>query len=282
MEIEVLLDLIELILTQKDGVDAFAGAVSRGKFCLPYFNYLVEEGILLNGEVLLSATKMRQVELARFVLEKGVRPTLESFQYATEHEFFELCSLFVEFGSREILSTPNLENQVKIACRHNRLEIAKYLINRGVNPTSDINIQAASEHGHTEIVRLLLKHGANPTVNNNLAILSASKNDHIDVVRLLLQNDSKYTVVTTALNRAIKLATAMGHLEVVRALLEYGADPTDEDNYAIKHASVNGYLEIVRLLLQKGAKPIDYAIIYASGLDRIKIIELLEEYKAKY
>jgi ankyrin repeat protein len=251
MEIEVLLELIELILTQKDGVEAFMSTIFRGKFCLPYFDYLVKEGFLPDKEVLFSATKMRQIELVRFILEKGVKPTLESFQYAAEHEFFELCSLFVEFGSREILSTPNLENQVIIVCRYNRLEGAKYLINLGVDPTTEDNyaIRWASQKGYLEIVRLLLKHGADPTDNKN---------------------------------EAIRMASREGHLEVVRLLIDKGADPAADNNNAVRWASKRGYLEIVRLLLQKGAKPTDYAIKHASGHDRLKIIDLLNKYKAKF
>jgi ankyrin repeat protein len=262
MEIEVLLDLIELILTQKDEPGAFAGAISRRKFCLPYFDYLLSKGFLPDGVALLAATKMRQIEAARFVLEKGVRPTLESFQYAAEHQFFVLCSLFVEFGSREILSNLELEEELKFAidnCRHQR---AMQLINKGVNFTVVINegdldcIQAASSSGMNTTVHLLLKHGANPATGNNLAI---------------------------------KLASERGHLEVVRLLLQYGADPTTNNNYAIRWASARGHLEVVRLLLDNDSKyKVDptamdnYAIKHASGRRKNEIIELLKEHEASF
>jgi len=213
MEIEDLLDLIELILTQKDEVGDFVETIAKK-------NFVIDE------EDLLVATGMRQIELVRFVLRSGVEPTLESFQYAAEHKFYELCSLFVEFGSRKILSTPELEEEFRKVCIHGLLGRAKYLINRGVDPTSNknLNIQTSSTRGYFKIVRLLLKHEADPTANGNMAIQTASLMGHLEVVRLLLNNDSKYKV-----------------------------DPTTRNNYAIRMASGPNKNAIIELLKSRGA-----------------------------
>jgi len=293
MEFEVLLDLIELILTQKDRVGAFTGAISQGKFCLPYFDYLVKEGFLPDEGALLASTQSRQIELVRFVLEHGVKPTLESFQYAAEHEFFELCHLFVEFGSREILSTPELEDKLAETIVEDDQETAINLINRGVNfmianvededgenciqaassrgmypvvhlllkhgadPTADRNyaIKRASCAGYTKIVQLLLDYGADPTANKNEAIKGASVGGHLEVVRLLLNNNTKYKVDPTAGNNyAIKRASCAGYTKIVQLLLDNGADPTADDNYAIKVASRDGWFEVVETLLKNNSK----------------------------
>ena len=47
-----------------------------------------------------------------------------------------------------------------------------------------------------------------------------------------------------------------GHLEVVRLLIEKGADATAEDKDKLtpmQWAAFNGHLEVVRLLIEKGA-----------------------------
>jgi len=152
MEIEVLLELIELIL--KGEVGDFVENIIKKKFILD------EEGLLV-------ATQMRQIEFVRFVLNNGVKPTLESFQYAAEHEFFELCHLFVEFGSREILSTPELEDKLMFSIVGNNFSAVKKLVDRGVDLDfyDNYNIKLALLKGYTEIVDLLLNHGANPADN---------------------------------------------------------------------------------------------------------------------
>ncbi len=256
MEIEVLLDLIELILTQKNDPGAFSKAILKRKFCFPYFDYLLNEGFLPDNGALLAATQMRQIEIVRFVLEKGVKPTLEAFQYAAENEFFELCRLFVKFGSREILSTPELEKQFRMAIFDNQ-KIAIKLINQGVDPKTNNSsaIQNASSLGYFEIVRLLLKHGAVLNADNNWAIETASSQGHHKIVQLLLDYGADPTADN---NFAIKMASRGGHLEVVRSLLEnspkYKVDPTASDNYAIRHASGDNRLKIIELLKQYGAR----------------------------
>jgi hypothetical protein len=223
MEIEVLLELIGLILTQKDEAGAFRDTISKGKFCLPYFDYLLSEGFLPDKEDLLSGTKLRQIELVRFVLKSGVKPTLESFQYAAEHEFFELCRLFVEFGSREILSTPKLEYQFRLANYGRLQEPVINLINQGVDPTAKDNfgIRWASERGFAKIVRLLLEHGADPTDNNNKAIQMASYEGHLEVVRLLLKHRTYFRGLN---NFAIKYTMGPDRLEIIKLLNEYEAN----------------------------------------------------------
>ena len=45
----------------------------------------------------------------------------------------------------------------------------------------------------------------------------------------------------------------IGQLEVVKLLIENGADITVGDNCAIRWASRNGHIEIVKLLIENGA-----------------------------
>jgi ankyrin repeat protein len=304
MEIEDLLDLIELILTQKGDTGTFTEDI-------------IEKNFVLDRETLFIATQMRQFGLVRFVLKSGVRPTLESFQYAAEHEFFELCRLFVEFGSRKILSTPELETELKTNLLNGHLENFKNLINRGIDPTTEDNfsiqwashmdylkiisflvehgtdsiaknkaLQIASEGGCFEIVIFLINKGADPTTHDNICIQMASACGHLKIVSLFL----KYGADPTADdNYAIQFASENGHLEVVRLLLEndyeYKVDPTADDNYAIRQASREGHLEIVQLLLKHGADPTaedNDAIKWASMNGHLEVVRLLLNNKSKY
>ena len=244
MEIEVLLELIVLILTQKGRIEDFVEDIIKKNF-------------VLDRETLFVATQMRQIELVRFVLKSGVKPTLETFQYAAEHDFFELCRLFVEFGSRKILSTPELETELKTNLLDGHIENFKNLINRGIDPTTEDNfvIQWTFELGHLEIVSLLLKHGADPTAKDNYAIRRASRQGYLEIVQLLLDNDADPTADD---NAAIKMASMSGHLEVVRLLLnnksKYKVNPKAGDNFAIKSASGPDKIEIIKLLKRYRAK----------------------------
>jgi ankyrin repeat protein len=51
-------------------------------------------------------------------------------------------------------------------------------------------------------------------------------------------------------------ASSIGHVEVVKLLLEKGADMTAADNEGwtpLNSASLDGHIEVVKLLLEKGA-----------------------------
>jgi len=72
---------------------------------------------------------------------------------------------------------------------------------------------------------------------------------------------SDYVTYYLCSGAPIKNAAAMGHIDIVKLLLEYGADPNlpeegiAPDGHALHSAVCNGHVEIVKLLLQHGAYP---------------------------
>ena len=92
-----------------------------------------------------------------------------------------------------------------------------------------------------------------PSANDNRAIKLASQYGHVDVVRLLLADPR---VDPSAIgNRAIQDASEGGHVEAVRQLL---ADPRVGPNakygLAVRMAIYHGHLEVVDLLMEHRAR----------------------------
>ena len=56
------------------------------------------------------------------------------------------------------------------------------------------------------------------------------------------------------LNEELLWASENGYLEVVKLLIENGADVSAKDNYALRWASRYGHLEVAKLLIENGAK----------------------------
>ncbi|MCC6234529.1 MAG: ankyrin repeat domain-containing protein [Verrucomicrobiales bacterium] len=117
-------------------------------------------------------------------------------------------------------------------------------------------------HAPQEIFQLLVRFGA--TVDLGMACATGD----IDRVRELVDRDpslvhraSDYAGYYVGAGAPIKNAAATGHLEIVRFLLERGADPNQPEEgiaprgHALHSAVVHGHLDIVRLLLQHGAHP---------------------------
>jgi len=77
---------------------------------------------------------------------------------------------------------------------------------------------------------------------------------------------------------ALRSASENGHLEVVRLLLDRGAEIHAGEDYSLRWASHNGRLEVVRLLLDRGAEihaRNDEALRFAKSYGHLEVVELL-------
>ena len=128
----------------------------------------------------------------------------------------------------------------------------------------------AALHGQTESVRCLLDNKANPysTLKNSAmnAFLFAVRSGNADTVRLLLdkvsidinhqseyelRDDERYTIMPTPL----MFAARYGHTDVMKLLIEKGADVSIIDNggeNALSLATKHGHIASVRLLFELG------------------------------
>jgi len=118
--------------------------------------------------------------------------------------------------------------------RTRNLEVIRLLLNAGVSPNDlgddkNLLMQAASE-GNVEVVRLLLDEGVDLSSKGALWAGSwSSSSESLDVLKLLVERGLDVNAKKDEEFRPPLLsAAAAGETELVRFLLEVGADPTLE------------------------------------------------------
>lgn len=192
--------------------------------------------------------------------------------------------------------TPLLE-----AAWRGNVEIAQLLLRRGANIHAKDNsgqtvMDTAVVAGSEKMIQLLLNHGAELTFEGAVIIgdVETVRRSVTGVAgpvnRLRSMVSSKHRVGVNAFGIGgcpiLLRAAGRGHTEVVKVLLDNGADPNLRSNWtgcgtALSAAARNGHTTIVKMLLDKGAdvnyaEPFDhkplYAAVYSNSVETVKIL----------
>lgn len=107
---------------------------------------------------------------------------------------------------------------------------------------------------------MLLEHGAGINTHSNefkeSALTLACYKGHLNMVRFLLQAGADQEHKTDEMHTALMEASMDGHVEVARLLLDSGAQvnmPTDSFESPLTLAACGGHVELATLLIERGA-----------------------------
>jgi ankyrin repeat protein len=171
-----------------------------------------------------------------------------------------------------------------VAAQASDLKMIAWLLNRrapvlkqdidGLTPLDGAALAADPRNDRAKqfpaVAKLLLKHGAEVTIRAAVALANAKR-----IRELVGDNPAVLREIHWTRGGLLSLAVNHGHTEIVRLLLDLGADvderimleeleePTPSWGTPLWYAALAGHLEIVELLLDRGADP--NANVYASG-----------------
>ncbi|TDL37908.1 ankyrin repeat domain-containing protein [Arthrobacter nitrophenolicus] len=161
-----------------------------------------------------------------------------------------------------------LDQELIAAAKANNVPLVAALIGRGGNVNAKDAIQDsaflyAGAEGLNEVLRLTLAAGADASSINRYggtALIPASEHGHVETVQILIAAGVPVNHVNnlgwTAMQEAILLNNGgPRQLEVVRLLLDVGADPDIRDpkgRTALQNADRLGFAEIAALIRSRG------------------------------
>lgn len=152
------------------------------------------------------------------------------------------------------------ETALYVACHYGHTEIVKLLLEHGADAKSTARnswscLFVAAKKGFTEIVRMLIDHGANVLAKNRndmTALNIAAYGGFIEIAQILLDKDARNIDEGDNMGaRPLHAAVQKGNLEMLKLLVEYGADinkKTNSDISILYVAAYSGHSAIVEYL----------------------------------
>jgi serine/threonine-protein phosphatase 6 regulatory ankyrin repeat subunit B len=205
---------------------------------------------------------------------------------ASAYGYTDIVKLLIEEGAYVNAQTKHGDTALMAASEMGYIDIVKLLLEAGVdvNATREdyersTALMYASEMGHPEVVELLIEKGVDINAKEWrgwTALMIASERGHIDVAKLLIEAGADMNAMSIMYKEgsgygklhkdvrvpggytALMAASEKGHIDVVKLLIEVGADVNaQEGDYGdmtpLKYASREGHTEIVKLLYEAGA-----------------------------
>jgi len=212
--------------------------------------------------------------LAVFIVNKNVDKAVNIYTFALENEEEILAQALITSGLRvNIIANSRLEASKESSANAG---IGPLLINEATDTLTDfiktivrsypltgclIFIKAASD-GDISLINIYFENELNIDLDNSYnpknrnALMEASYNGHIEIVKLLLERGANVNTKNKYGETALILSAGSYNKEVVACLLQNGADVNATDIWrenALLNSVANGHAENVKLLLIAGA-----------------------------
>lgn len=245
-------------------------------------HFLLPFGICEAGEELAESFRRRDAEGTKKLIERHGTEVADRFgnkpiHWATMTRQIEMIDLLID---REA----NIDAQRPDGAKPIDLTNGDYFY-RGWR-----DLHPAAPSDHWAIMDHLLKKGAEYDLT-----VACRRNDEARVKEILASDPDAATkgaqYVTWYSGYPLRSAAKAGHLELVKLLLEHGADPNHAEHGlaplggSLYDAMQNGHLDVVRLLLKYGGNPNQNvessgSVLFAAGTEEAK--DLLRSHGAIY
>lgn len=127
-------------------------------------------------------------------------------------------------------------------------------------PAPNTNIYDAALNGDIQMIKSFIKKGFDVNTRDaegRTMLMFAAFNGHAEVIKLLLKSGAEINAKDKLNRSAITYAATSPFAEAVKLLLDHHADPNNIDNNEhwtpLMNAAAEGQMEVVKILLERGA-----------------------------
>jgi ankyrin repeat protein len=182
-----------------------------------------------------------------------------------------------QMNSKEFINTSIVHSSLKYLKVFNIVKLSKWINEELIKINySDLKLEKALEKKDLELIKEIIYLNVDKNILNKYLIKYKYYKNY-ELVKLLLENGADVHVENDC---SLRWASCCGHDKVVKILLENGADVHADDDKALRLASYYGHDKVIKLLLENGAdihSNNDYALRFASNFGYDKIVRLLLE-----
>uniref|UniRef100_A0A667X8L8 Euchromatic histone-lysine N-methyltransferase 2 n=2 Tax=Myripristis murdjan TaxID=586833 RepID=A0A667X8L8_9TELE len=222
---------------------------------------------------LYPAAKQGEAQRVLLMLMEGIDPTYQpdsqnrrsALHAAAQRGLLEICYMLVQAGAKvdaqdKAMRTPLLE-----AIINNHVEVARYLVQNSASvyhaeDDGYTGLHHAAKLGNLEIVYLLLETGQ-VDVNAQdsggwTPIIWAAEHKHVDVIRALLNRGADVTIRDKEMNVCLHWASFAGSVDIAELVLNAGCCLSSVNMHGdtpLHIAAREGFEDCVTLFLSRGA-----------------------------
>jgi uncharacterized protein len=221
---------------------------------------------------LVEAVKNKDHEAVRSLLKQHVLVNARAgdgataLAWAAHWDDLDTADLLIHSGANVNAANELGVSPLSLACGNGNSSMVDKLLKAGANAKAALGsgetvLMECVRGGNLDAVKLLLAGGADvnakPDDHGQTALMWAAAEKHPEMVRALLDHGADVHVESNGGFTPLLFAARSGDLESAKTLLASGANPNDSaaDGSALLIACASGHEELSIYLLEKGAKP---------------------------
>jgi ankyrin repeat protein len=222
---------------------------------------------------LVEAVKNRDRAAARSLIEQRVNVNAAqpdgttALAWAANRDDLETADLLIRAGAKVSLANEYGVTPLSLACTNRSAPMVERLLKAGADPNAalwsgETPLMTCAQTGNVDTVKMLLSLGANPNAKENqqgqTALMRAVAEKHSEVVRALIDRGADVRARSKGGFTALLFAGQQGDIASARMLLAAGADvneATPKNGTALVVAAASGREEFAIFLLENKADP---------------------------